>query len=293
MKVGFIGLGRMGAALVAHAREKGHEVVGYNRSPDAMRALQKKGMHPAYSVRDLVAKLPKPRVIWLMVTAGDAVEHITNELYAYLSKGDIVIDGGNSWYEDSQRRAKMYEKFGFHFIDCGTSGGIQGARHGACMMIGGDKGAFKKIEPLVRGLCVPNGYAHVGTSGAGHYAKMVHNSIEYGMMAALGEGFEALKHEEKNLELDLTKIADVYSHGSIIEGKLTSLTAKVITRSNSVKGPVPYGETEHEMERLEKRASMPLLHEARLQRVKSRKKPRFSQKIVALLRNEFGGHALK
>ncbi|MEK6858583.1 MAG: phosphogluconate dehydrogenase (NAD(+)-dependent, decarboxylating) [Nanoarchaeota archaeon] len=297
MKIGFIGLGRMGNAMVLNAIESGHSIVGYDRNHESVKALEKEGMHPAFSIEELIKKLSdqKQKVIWLMITAGKPVDAVIAEVAPLLSEGDSIIDGGNSWYEDSQRRAKELGKRGIHFVDCGTSGGVDGARHGTCMLLGGSKEAVKTVAPFVHDLCVRDGYAHVGASGAGHFVKMVHNGIEYGMMAALGEGFGALQKHEKAFGLDLKEIAKAYAHGSVIESKLASWVQSGMNRADfkDIKGIVPQGETEHEMEKLEKISDMPILKEARMQRIKSRKKPSFSSKIVATLRNEFGGHKIK
>lgn len=289
MKIGFIGLGRMGMGLVQNLLDKGHEVVAYNRSSEKVKEAEGYGATGTYSIKELVDELEGKRVIWVMVTAS-AVDEILNELEKYLKKGDIVIEGGNSYFEDSQRRALKLEKRGINFLDCGTSGGVEGARYGACMMIGGTKEAFSFVEGLFRDCCVTGGYAHVGKHGAGHFVKMVHNGIEYGMMAALGEGMEVM--QESNLGLDLKRVAGVYAHGSIVEGKLASLLERGVKRDDfdKIQGSVPKGETEDEMERLEKLGNMKILREARMMRVRSRKNPSFAGKIVATLRNEFGGH---
>ena len=294
MKIGFIGLGRMGSNMVLNLLDNKHEVVVHNRSPEPIREMEKEGAVAAYSIEDLIENLDSQKIIWLMVTAGKPVDEMINKLIPHLSKGDLIIDGGNSYFEDSIIRAKLLAKKGINFLDCGTSGGIEGARNGACIMVGGEKSSFLKIELLLKDICVENGYAHVGTFGAGHFTKMTHNGIEYGMMSALGEGFENLDKHSKKLNLNLQEISKVYSHGSIIEGKLTSLVSKILKRQDfaTTKGSVPKGETEEEMQKLESLSQMPILHQARLTRINSRKKPSFAGKIIALLRNEFGGHKL-
>lgn len=293
MKVGFIGLGRMGMALVQNLIDNGHEVVAYNRSADKVQEAVSFGASAADSLEDMIEQLEGRRTIWLMVTAS-AVDEILDNLEPLLRKGDIIIEGGNSYFEESQRRAKRFEKKGVAFLDCGTSGGVEGARHGACMMIGGPKEAFSFVETIFRDSCVEQGYAHVGSSGAGHFVKMVHNGIEYGMMGALGEGMHAISNYQKKLGLDLKGVSRVYAHGSIVEGKLSSLLERGLKRADfdSIAGTVPKGETEEEMERLEKLADMPILTEARMMRVRTRTKPTFAGKIIATLRNEFGGHKL-
>lgn len=297
MKIGFIGLGRMGKNMVLNALDKKLKIVAHNRSPEAVDEVVAAGAIGAYTIDELFNHLKgeKVKVVWLMLTAGSLVDDKIKEIIPYLSKGDLIIDGGNSWYEDSIRRHEMLSKKGLGFLDIGTSGGIGGARHGACMMAGGKPENFKIIEPFVRELCVKNGYAHVGGAGAGHFVKMMHNGIEYGMMAALGEGFEALHKQKGKFNFDLKEIAKVYAHGSIIEGKLASWLESGLNRDDfeDISGSVPKGETEDEMEKLEGLADMPVLHTSRMQRVNSRKRESFAGKIVATLRNEFGGHKVE
>jgi 6-phosphogluconate dehydrogenase len=231
-----------------------------------------------------------------MVTAGKPVDEIILNISPYLKKEDIIIDGGNSYFEDSIRRYNELKKKGINFFDCGTSGGISGARHGACMMIGGDKGIFKEIESLFRCMSVKEGYGYMGEAGAGHFIKMVHNGIEYGMMGAIGEGLEVIEKNKKKFNLDIKGVANVYAHGSIIEGKLVNWLLKAINDKEyfkSILGTVPQGETEKEMEKLSDMSNMPILEEAIEMRKKTRKEPRFSGKIVSALRNRFGGHKVE
>ena len=295
MKIGFIGLGRMGLNMVYNLLDHKQKVVGYNRHPEPTRKAMRKGAEGAFSIKEMIAKLAKPRIVWLMVPAGKPTDAVLTESLRFLKKGDIIIDGGNSFFKDSQRRYKKCQKKGVHFLDCGTSGGMGGARHGACMMIGGDRAVFKKIEPIFRAMCLPKGYGYMGTSGAGHFVKMVHNGIEYGMMGAINEGMEALRKHQPAFGWDMKTVAQVYAHGSIIESRLMSW----LYNSFQIKGyldqiscEVPKGETEEEMAKLEKLAPMPILHEARCMRVNSRKGRGCSQYIAAM-RNQFGGHKVK
>lgn len=295
MQLGFIGLGRMGKNMVLHLLEKKHSVVVYARSVDAIKEAELEGGIGAYSIGELVGNLHAPRVIWLMITAGKPVDDVLESLTPLLYKGDTIIDGGNSFYKDSQRRAARLAKKGIAFIDVGTSGGIDGARHGACMMIGGSQTAFQKTESLYRDMCVDGGYGYMGKSGAGHFVKMVHNGIEYGMMAAIAEGLQAVEKHSKEFGIDLLKVTQVYEHGSIVESRLMSWTVSAMKRSEfkSIVGTVLEGETEEEMKKLEKLSTMPILRQARLGRVATRKHPSIAGKLIAGMRNEFGGHRVQ
>ena len=288
--VGFIGLGRMGSRMVMNLLDKKQKVVVYNRSPEPVRELSKKGAIPSYSLHEFVSKLSNKKIIWIMVTSS-AVDSIIADLISLLSKGDIIIDGGNSYYKDSIRRYNKLKEHGINFVDVGTSGGLESARHGACLMVGGDKNIYKQLEFLFRNLAVKDSYGYMGNAGAGHFVKMVHNGIEYGMLEALGEGFEALNKNKFGFNLE--EVARVYSHKSIIESKLVNWLNNALKKDpglKHVKGIVPHGETEEEMKHLEKLSEMPELHQAILERIKSRKKETFRAKVVASIRNEFGGH---
>ncbi|MBI2042749.1 MAG: decarboxylating 6-phosphogluconate dehydrogenase [Candidatus Nealsonbacteria bacterium] len=229
MKIGFIGLGRMGGNIVLHLLEGGIEVVVWNRSPKPRGELRKeanklkkgaKNLIVAESLEELINKLDIPRVIWVMITAGEAVDALIADLVNKLDKGDLIIDGGNSFYKDSIRRAKKLSQKGIHFMDVGTSGGVESARHGACLMIGGSKEDFKRAEPVFKAEAAPGGYELLGPAGAGHFAKMVHNGIEYGMMESIGEGAAILENSPFNY--DLRKVFQVYSVQSIIQSRLVS-----------------------------------------------------------------------
>ena len=296
MKIGLIGLGKMGFNLALNALENNQQIIAYDQIRDKIKNIAREGANPAYSIKELVDNLPEKKIIWIMVTAGKPVDEIILNISPYLKKEDIIIDGGNSYFEDSIRRYNELKKKGINFFDCGTSGGISGARHGACMMIGGDKGIFKEIEPLFRCMSVKEGYGYMGEAGAGHFIKMVHNGIEYGMMGAIGEGLEVIEKNKEKFNLDIKEVANVYAHGSIIEGKLMNWLLKAINDKEyfkSILGTVPQGETEKEMEKLSDMSNMPILEEAIKMRKKTRKKPRFSGKIVSALRNRFGGHKVE
>src|SRR3989344_2316445 len=291
MNIGFLGLGKMGHNLVLNLLDHNQKVVVYNRTPEKIKEIAKKGAIPTYSLEEFTNKLSKPKVIWLMISSN-AVEEVLKSLVPYLSKGDIIIDGGNSFYKNSIRRHKELKKKGINFLDIGVSGGIQGARHGASLMIGGEKEIFKKVEFILKNLAVKDGYSYLGNPGSGHFIKMVHNGIEYGMVGAISEGIEALKIYEQEFNLNLQEITKVYANGSIIEGKLTKWLHEAYTRKGfleNISCEVPKGETEDEMKELEKLAPMPILHQARLIRVNSRKRKTCSQ-VVSALRNIWGGH---
>lgn len=294
MKIGFIGLGRMGFNMVLNLKEHKIDVVAYNRHPEPARKIKKKGISVAFSIEELVSKLPKQKIIWIMVTAGKPVDAVIDEILPYLNANDVIIDGGNSFYKDSIRRNKKLKSKKIHFIDIGTSGGLSGARYGASLMIGGDKKIFKKIEPICRAVSAKNGYAYVGSAGAGHFVKMVHNGIEYAWLQAAGEGFELLsKGHYKNL--DLRKISETWKNGSIIQSKMMEWAEDAFKKDaklSKIQGIVGGGETgewalktakEHKVE-------FETLSLALKSRKKSRKEPRFAGKVVAALRNEFGGH---
>jgi len=295
MKIGFVGLGRMGGNMVLNLLEHKHKVVAYNRHSAKLPKYVRKGAKGVTSYEELITNLPKSRIVWLMVTSK-AVDKVLKEIVPLLSRGDIVIDGGNSYFKDSIRRYKKLKRKGINFIDVGTSGGMEGARHGACMMIGGDRSAFKKTEKLYRDMCVKDGYGYMGKTGAGHFVKMVHNGIEYGMMGAIAEGMQAVLKHKKTFGTDLNTVAKVYANGSIIESRLMSwLLRSYNTKGylSAISGEVPKGETEKEMENLEKLADMKVLHTARIMRVKTRKKKTYAGKLIAAMRNQFGGHKVK
>ena len=292
-QIGFIGLGKMGKNMVLNLIDKKYKVIVYNRSPEPTRKLAKhKEIIPSYDLQEFVKKISKPRIVWIMITAGKAIDSVINKLIPLLSKGDTIIDGGNSFYENSIKRYKKLKKKSINFLDVGVSGGIEGARNGACIMVGGDKKIFRKNEDLFKDLTVKNGYGYMGLSGAGHFVKGIHNGIEYGIMGSLNEGFEAIKSEKKRFGINLKEVAKVYDNGSIIKGKLTHWLWESFQKPkylDEISCQVPKGETEKEMKILEKRFNMKLLKQARLMRVHSRTKGVCGQ-IISALRKEFGGH---
>lgn len=296
MKLAILGLGKMGYNLTLNLLSHQHEVVAYDVDSTRAEELSHEGAIPAFSVEDAVAKLPTPRVIWLMVPAGEIVDQLVDQLSTLLAAGDIVIDGGNSHYKQSlDRYARLKEK-GIHFMDAGTSGGMEGARHGACMMIGGDREAYTHIEPMIRDINVENGYLYAGEAGSGHFLKMIHNGIEYGMMQAIGEGFEVLAKSQYNY--DFAEVARVWANGSVIRGWLMDLTERAFRKDaklDEIRGVMhSSGEGKWTLETaLDLQAATPVIAMSLLMRYRSLDEDTFHGKVVAALRNEFGGHAVE
>jgi 6-phosphogluconate dehydrogenase len=293
MNIGFVGLGKMGFNMVEHLLEVGREVAIYDISAEAVSSLTLQGAKPAGSLESLAVILQRPRVIWLMVPAGKPVDDVLQGLEPFLDQGDIVVDGGNSRYSDSQKRANQLREKGVVFLDAGTSGGLEGARHGACIMVGGDPDGFAVIESLLQDMCVPDGYGYMGPSGAGHYVKMVHNGIEYGMMQAIGEGFDLL--ETSGFDLDHEQVASVWTNGSVIRGWLMELAAQAFKKDGRLgylEGKIAdSGEGRWTVEAaLEQQVSIPVIGASLFRRYRSRSADNFSDKVVAALRHEFGGH---
>jgi 6-phosphogluconate dehydrogenase len=296
LELGYIGLGKMGFNMVERLLEKGHAVVTYDRNRDAVRAAAGKGAQTADTLKTLVGALKPPRLVWLMVP-HQAVDAVLTELIPLLAKGDTVIDGGNSPYKESIRRAKELEAQGVHFLDAGVSGGPSGARNGACIMIGGRKELFQKFEALFRDLSVTNGYGYMGRAGAGHFVKMVHNGIEYGMMQALAEGFAVMKASD--FGLDLTKITDVYNHQSVIESRLVGwLESAFVQYGENLKdisgSAAQSGEGMWTIDAgRELGVPMPVIQGALEFRIQSQHNPSYTGKLVSAMRNQFGGHEVK
>jgi glucose-6-phosphate 1-dehydrogenase len=298
-EIGIFGLGKMGANVARQLHEKGWRVIASNRSPGPVEMIQKEGIQGVFSHADLVAKLKAPRIIWIMITAGKGNDDLLfgkDGIVQHLKKGDIVIDAANAFYEDSVRRAKLLKKRGIHFMDVGFSGGPAGARNGGSLMIGGDRAIFQRLEPLFRDLSVPGGYSYFGSAGAGHFVKMVHNGIEYGMMQALGEGFAIMK--KSPFKLDLEQVAEVYNRGSVIESKLVGWLHEAYKMYGqdlkSVSGSVAYtGEGEWTVKTGKKfKVPVPVIEDSFKFRVKSKKSPSYIGKVLSALRNRFGGHAI-
>ena len=306
MKIGFIGLGKMGKALVWHLLEQKTDVVLYNRTREKMEEFLKEykaesvrhdeygELLLAYEYRDFMSMLPSPRIIWIMVEHGAAVDEvIDNLIICDLKKGDIVIDGGNSFYKDSIKRHQRLKKIGVEFLDVGTSGGLEGARNGACLMVGGEKAVFERMLPLLEKIAVRDGITYFGEPGTGHYVKMVHNGVEYGMLEALGEGMEILA--ESHYKFDLHEVARAWENGSVVRGWLVELLERVLSRDpklTSVSGEVGGGSTGEWAVQTAKglNIEVPVIEKSLEARKLSRKKQTFAGKVVSALRREFGGH---
>ncbi|MDZ4277614.1 MAG: decarboxylating 6-phosphogluconate dehydrogenase [Dehalococcoidia bacterium] len=287
MKIGIVGLGRMGANMRERLRRNGHEVVGYARDPK---------VSDVSSLKEMVEALSPPRVAWSMVPSGEATDSVLQDLAELLSEGDIVIDGGNSLYKDSIRRGKELSVRGLKFLDAGTSGGIWGLEVGYCLMVGGPSDAFKVVEPIFKALAPENGYAHVGPSGAGHYTKMVHNGIEYGMLQAYAEGFDLL--QASDFDLDLKQIATLWNQGSVVRSWLLELAERAFERDPKLDALQGYVEDSGEgrwtvLEAVERGVAAGVISQSLFSRFTSREENSFAMRVIAALRNEFGGHAVK
>jgi len=295
MEIGMIGLGKMGSNLCLNLLDHGFDITVYNRDHEKAREMVSFGAGMATSIGKLVGKLDKPRIIWIMVTHGTAVDEIVGELEKHLDAGDIIVDGGNSHYKDSIRRAKALNQKKIEFVDVGTSGGVSGARHGACMMVGGTEKAYGRIQNVLEAICKPNGYGHIGPYGSGHYVKMIHNGIEYGMMQAIGEGFEIIG--ESDYYINMEALTEIWNNGSIIGGFLMEAMKKsfeIHGDLSQIRGAVDFsGEGRWAVEEaLEREVSAPVISLSVFERYRSIKNETYTGKVLAALRNVFGGHSL-
>ncbi|MBI3820774.1 MAG: decarboxylating 6-phosphogluconate dehydrogenase [Planctomycetes bacterium] len=296
MELGFVGLGKMGMNMVTRLMQGGHRIVVYNREAEAIDEAARRGAVASRSLKDLVSKLSAPRVVWLMIPSGDPVEKSIQELSQLLTKGDLVVDGGNSNFHDSQRRAVLLKERGIGFCDAGTSGGIWGLKNGYCLMVGGEPGDYKLIEPALATLAPKDGCLHAGPPGAGHFAKMVHNGIEYGLMQAYAEGFEILKTSP--YQYDLQKLTHLWNQGSVVRSWLLELAERMFEddpKLESLKGFVPdSGEGRWTIQAaIDQDVPAPIITLSLLARLSSRQPESFSAKVLAGLRNQFGGHAVQ
>jgi 6-phosphogluconate dehydrogenase len=299
MEIAMIGLGRMGANMAQRLMRGGHQVVGYDPAEAARAALEQKGAGSAVSLGQLVAKLKAPRVLWLMVPAGAITDGTVTELTPLLAAGDTIIDGGNSNYRDTQRRAAALAPKGIHYVDSGTSGGVWGLAEGYSMMIGGDEAVVERLRPIFETLApaADRGWGRVGAVGSGHYTKMVHNGIEYGLMQAYAEGFSILEHKAE-FKLDLHQIAEIWRYGSVVRSWLLDLTSDALQKNPTLKGIAPYVADSGEgrwtvAEAIELGVPAPVITLSLLERLSSRDADSFSYKLLAAMRNQFGGHAIK
>ncbi|MEX0622188.1 MAG: decarboxylating 6-phosphogluconate dehydrogenase [Candidatus Woykebacteria bacterium] len=299
MQIGYFGLGKMGFNMVLRLLDKGYDVVACNRSPEPIKEAAKAGANTAFTCADLAKHLSTPRTVWIMVPAGKPVDDVIfgeGNLASLLEKGDAIIDGGNSFYKESIARYKKLKGKGINFLDVGVSGGPTGARSGASIMVGGDLEIFKKYEPLFKDLAVPSGHRYMGPVGAGHFVKMVHNGIEYGMMQAIGEGFEVLKAAP--FKLDLRAIAEIYSHGTVIESRLINwLKSAYKTYGEDLEGISGSISQSGEGKWTAKTAKelgipAPIIEGSVKFREASQSKPSYTGKVVSALRNQFGGHVV-
>jgi 6-phosphogluconate dehydrogenase len=311
MQIGVIGLGRMGSNISRRLMRAGHRCIVYDRNPDAMAEIGKEGAEPASELSDLVRRLEPPRTVWVMLPAGGPTESTITLLASSLSAGDVVIDGGNTYYQDDVRRAQSLALSKLHYLDVGTSGGIWGLERGYCLMIGGERAVFERVEPIFAALAPggdaarpapQRGYLYCGTHGAGHFVKMIHNGIEYGLMQAYAEGFDILNKangaeipQNRRYDFDLAAIAEVWRHGSVIESWLLDLTAAALREDAELDGFSGFVQDSGEgrwtiMAAMEEAVPVTVLSAALHARFRSREVHTFADKIVSAMRNKFGGH---
>jgi 6-phosphogluconate dehydrogenase len=299
MDIAMIGLGKMGANMALRLRRGGHRVVGYDPSPDARQALAAQGPETTDSLAEMVKKLPAPRVVWMMVPAGEITDATVQGLIPLLASGDTIVDGGNSNYRDTQRRARDTKAHGIHYVDAGTSGGVWGLAEGYSLMIGGEPETVERLRPIFATLAPSpdTGWGHVGSVGAGHYTKMVHNGIEYGLMQAYAEGFSILQHKAE-FNLDLHQVAQIWRYGSVVRSWLLDLTASALKGNPDLHGIAPYVVDSGEgrwtaAEAIDLGVPAVVITASLMERFRSRDNDSFADKLLAAMRNQFGGHAIK
>ena len=298
MKIGMAGLGRMGMNMVRRLLQNGQSVVAFNRSPEKVDESVKEGAEGAYTLKEMVNKLEHPRVVWLMLPAGKPVEEAIENLKPLLEKGDTIVEGGNSFYKDDIRREADLRAHGINYLDAGVSGGIWGLKIGYCLMIGGDQEVFHRLTPVFEALAPQDGYLYCGPAGAGHFVKMVHNGIEYGMMSAYGEGFDILNASPYGSALDFAAVAHLWNQGSVIRSWLLELAEdafKKDCRLDNINGFVEdSGEGRWTVQQaIESAVPAPVITASLFQRFRSRQENSFSDRLLAALRNEFGGHSVQ
>lgn len=297
MTIGYIGLGKMGKNMVLRLIENDIDVVAWNRSPEPLAEVATAGAKTASDIADLVARLPSPKIVWLMLPAGAVTDEHISLLVPLLKKGDLIIDGANSLYRDTLRRSQLLSEKGIRFMDVAVSGGPGGARNGACLMIGGEKKDLSEVEPLLKVIAAPDAYAYLGSVGAGHFAKMVHNGIEYGMMQAIGEGAEVL--EKSDFHFDLAEVFRIYNTRSVIESRLVGWAQEALAENPTLEGVsstiAHSGEGEWTVDAAKDLSvAVPIIEESLNVRKRSATTPEnFSNKVVTALRGKFGGHNTK
>jgi 6-phosphogluconate dehydrogenase len=297
MQVGMVGLGRMGANMARRLIKGGHDVIVYNRTREKADQIQREGATDSVSLEDLVKKLTLPRVIWMMLPAGDVVDQHINTFSQLLSSGDILIDGGNSFYRDDLKHAEMLKLRGIYFLDAGVSGGIWGLEKGYCIMIGGEEKIFKHLEPILKTLSPKDGYMFCGPTGAGHFVKMVHNGIEYAMMEAYGEGFNIIKSSPYEAHIPLDKLSHLWNQGSVVRSWLLELLESAFKKDPGLDNLKAYVEDSGEgrwtvQQAIETGTPAPVIALSLFQRFQSRIDNSFSNRVIAALRQEFGGHSV-
>lgn len=299
MELGLIGLGKMGGNMAERLRRGGHKVVGFDFSAEAVKKLTAEGSVGVNSLEDLVKNLAAPRAVWIMVPSGDPVDETIAKLKPLMQKGDTFIDGGNSNYKDSQRRYAALKAEGFNFVDVGTSGGVWGLQEGYSMMVGGDVDVVERLRPILETLAPgkDKGWGRTGPAGAGHFVKMVHNGIEYGLMEAYAEGF-AIMGQKKEMSLDLAQIAEIWQYGSVVRSWLLDLTADALKKNPTLEGLEPYVADSGEgrwtvAEAIDLNVSAPVITESLIRRIRSREQNNYTDRMLAIMRNQFGGHAVK
>ncbi|MFP4515869.1 MAG: phosphogluconate dehydrogenase (NAD(+)-dependent, decarboxylating) [Desulfovibrionales bacterium] len=298
MQIGLIGLGRMGMNMARRLIQGGHEVVAYNRTAARTEEIAREGAVAAFSLEELVEKLDTPRVVWLMLPAGPPVDEHIAALRKLLDRGDILVDGGNTYYKDDIQRSRELADTGIKYVDAGVSGGIWGLEIGYCTMVGGPRDGFEALEPALETLAPEGGYLYCGPIGAGHFVKMVHNGIEYGMMQAYAEGFSLLEHSEYGKSLDYAEVSRMWNNGSVIRSWLLELAELAFRDSSRLEELAPYVEDSGEgrwtvQQAVDSAVSAPVITLSLMERFRSREENSFADRVLAALRNQFGGHAVR